>query len=459
MTSDFAAQQAGMSTEAQFLYAAWCGESAHVRALLAQGVAVDVRDGKGRTALMLAAARDSAETVALLLAAGADARARNKGNRCLMDYVKSATVAGLILAWLEGAERAAAATRLLFSEHITPQLVDCALAAGAQVNARNKRGDTPLIWQSWSVRNLGGIRRLLAAGAVPHVLNSHQHSPILMALWWDDTALVQLLLEAGVSPNALLNAAGEHPLRHAYSVETARVLLSAGADVNAADAEGYTPLMRVRGENVGLIKLLLEAGADVNARNDGGCVLDHILYRSEEVDRLLMEAGARYRADNMDDVESAVEYPDTRWLRLLLDDGLDVNSVNETGQTPLMLAAWKGRAEALAMLLEAGAAATIDHRDAEEGVTALHAAVIACRSTSTACQKNVEMLLAAGADVNLPDRDGWTPLHSCAYYNLPQLVPVLLRAGAAPARVAHSGLTPAEMAQEKGHDAVASLLR
>lgn len=262
MTSDFAELQAGMSKEAQFLYAAWCGDSARVRALLAQGVAVDVRDGKGRTALMLAAARDSAGTVALLLAAGADARARNKGNRCLMDYVKSATVVGLILDRLAGAERTAAATRLLFSEHITPDLVDCALAAGARVNARNKRGDTPLIWQSWSaVRNLDGIRRLLAAGAVPHVLNSHQHSPILMALWWDDTALVQLLLETGVSPNALLNDAGERPLHHAYSVEMARVLLAAGADVNAAAADGYTPLMRVRGENVALIRFLLAAGA------------------------------------------------------------------------------------------------------------------------------------------------------------------------------------------------------
>ena len=459
MTGDSAVRQAGMSPQAQFLYAAWCGDSARVRGLLEQGVAVDARDGKGRTALMLAVARDSAETVALLLAAGADACARNKGNRCLMDYVKSAAVARLILAYLPVAERAAAATRLLFCASATPELVDCALAAGANVNARNKRGDTPLIWQCWSVRNHGGIRRLLAAGAVPHVLNCHQHSPMLMALWWDDTALVQLLLEAGVSPNAQLNDAGEHPLHHAYSVDTARVLLAAGADVNAADAEGYTPLMRVRGENAELIRFLLVAGADVNARNDGGNVLDHILFRSKEVDRLLMEAGARYRADDMNDVESAVEYPDTRWLRLLLDDGLDVNCVNETGQTPLMLAAWKGRAEALAMLLEAGAAATIDHRDAEEGVTALHAAVIACRSTSTACLKNVEMLLAAGADVNLADCDGWTPLHSCAYYNLPQLVPMLLRAGADPARVAHSGLTPAEMALEKGHDAVARLLR
>ena len=236
------------------------------------------------------------------------------------------------------------------------------------------------------------------------------------------------------------------------------LLIAAGADVNVADAEGYTPLMRVRGENAELIRFLLAAGADVNARNDGGNVLDHILFRSKEVECLLMEAGARYCVDDMNDVESAVEYPDTRWLRLLLDDGLDVNCVNETGQTPLMLAAWKGHTEALSLLLEAGAAATIDRRDAEEGVTALHAAVIACRSKSTTCPKNVELLLAAGADVNLADRDGWTPLHSCAYYNLPQLVPLLLRAGAAPSRVEHRGLTPAEMAREKGHEAVARLL-
>lgn len=454
--------QAGMSPVARMLYAAWCGDVACVRELLAEGVPVDATDGKGRTALMLAAARGAVETVALLLEAGADTCARNKGNRGVMDYVEVAAVARLILAHLPGAARVAAATRLLFSVHANPELVACALAAGACADARNKRGDTPLIWLCWeaalSGRGYDCIRLLLAAGARPHVLNCHEHSPMLMALWRDDTVLVQLLLEAGVAPDVVLNSRGERPLHCVCSAPMARVLLAAGADVNAVDAEGYTPLMQARAQDAELIRLLVEAGADVNARNAQGSVLAHLPRRCEEVDRLLYEAGARYCADNMNDVECAVADPNIRWLRMLLEDGADVNRVNEAGQTPLILAAWGARAAAVRVLLGAGAAACIDHCDAEEGVTALHAAVIACRSRVRVCPENIEALLAAGADVNLPDRDGWTPLHSCAFYNLPQLVPLLLRAGADPTCADKRGIKPAEMAREKGHEEVARLL-
>lgn len=187
-----------MTPESQLLYAAWCSNAPRVAELLSLGVPVDTRDGKGRTPLMLAAYTRSPETAQLLLGAGADTQARNKGNRPLIDYASDATTARLILEHTPPALRSATATRLLFTRC---NLAALALKAGAHANARNKRGDTPLIYHCWDCgfynAPLEPIRLLLEAGANPDAINSHGHTPLLMALWTEREAMVRLLISAG----------------------------------------------------------------------------------------------------------------------------------------------------------------------------------------------------------------------------------------------------------------------
>lgn len=450
-----------MTPEAQLLYAAWCGHTPRVRELLSAGVFVDTRDGKGRTPLMLAAYNRATEAVALLLQYGADTSARNHGNRAVIDYVSTADVARLLLAHMLPEARIAAATRLLFTVRTNPELLQYAIEARGCVNARNKRGDTPLVEHSWgehSEEQAACIRLLLQAGANPHARNCHQETPMRLALSWDNLALVQLLLAAGVCANECLNNRGELPLHHTHSAKMAHVLVSAGADVNATDGDGLTPLMRCNGQQADLIRYFLQAGAGVNTRNAEGSALTHIGTMNEEVAQLLCDAGARYCRDIPGDVAAAVRNEYTIWLKELLATGLNIHCPVEEGRTPLQLAAWGGRKDALRLLLEAGAAASINYRDTEEGVTALHAAVIACRDTWSASPENVAMLLAAGADTNLADHDGWTPLHSCVYYELSELVPTLLKAGANPRQRNLQGATPEEFAASLGHHKMAKLL-
>lgn len=236
-----------MTPEAQLLYAAWSGNTDRARELLACGVSVDTRDGKGRTPLMLAATNDATETAELLLAAGADTTAYNKGNRPLIDYVRRADIGRLVMAHTPSEKKVAIATRILFNVHAEAELLQCALDAGAMVNARNKRGDTPLICHSWrwtfppTQYDARRPRLLLAAGANPCVRNNHQQSPMQLATWDDNVDLAQQLLAAGVNPNEALNDAGERPLHHAYSVEMVRTLLAAGANPNLRDNQGKTP--------------------------------------------------------------------------------------------------------------------------------------------------------------------------------------------------------------------------
>lgn len=147
---------------------------------------------------MLAAYNRFPETAAVLLAAGADTQARNKGNRPVIDYVHDAATARLLLQHTHQEYRRATATRLLFNQR---ELAALALEAGAGVNARNKRGDTPLIYHCWGCgfynASLDTIQLLLQAGANPNHCNSHGHTPLLMALWTYNESMVRLLLAAG----------------------------------------------------------------------------------------------------------------------------------------------------------------------------------------------------------------------------------------------------------------------
>ncbi len=145
-------------------------------------------------------------------------------------------------------------------------------------------------------------------------------------------------------------------------------------------------------------------------------------------------------------------------LEHLIANGVDVNTQDDLHYTPLALAAWSGRSDVLQVLLQAGAAACINQRDREEGITPLHAAVIVCRDLESASPDNVFRLIAAGANPNIPDCDGWNPLHSCAFYHLPQLIPALLAAGADPTQRDNWEHTPADIAAGRGFADITVLL-
>jgi ankyrin repeat protein len=119
------------------------------------------------------------------------------------------------------------------------------------------------------------LRELLDAGAGVDDWSPDGFTPLQLAAHFGHAGLVSLLAERGADVEAVSrNPMAVRPIHAACSagrVDAARVLLDAGADVNAAEHGGYTPLHLALGNgNEELAQLLLERGADPDARLDDG---------------------------------------------------------------------------------------------------------------------------------------------------------------------------------------------
>ncbi len=173
-----------------------------------------------------------------------------------------------------------------------------------------------------------------------------------------------------------------------------------------------------------LLKFLLENGADIEAKQEDGStpLMVAIWLKNDKAARALTDAGASIHARN--NVHStvlhlaAVKSP-VAFVKELIQKGADVNaaSINDN-TTPLMDAANAGRADSVRLLLENGA--KVNKQEAsEEKRTALHWAVIG---------KNpevVKVLLEYKADKSLKDKNGLTPLELAVKRNLPKIAELL----------------------------------
>ena len=296
---------------------------------------------------------------------------------------------------------------------------------GGDVDARNKDGLAALYYaRKGKQKELEGV--LIRAGAKEH----------LLWIFVDGRTMFEAARDSKTTPNQFS--------RHIDAIR------KAGADVNAKNIDGKTPLHQAAyfNKNPEVITTLIEAGADVNAKNVVGATPLHaaaLINRNPEVLRVLIEAGADVNAKNAVGetplhTAAAAYNKNPEFLTLLIEAGADVNAKNVVGETPLTAAArYNAKPEVLTVLIEAGA--DVNAKD-NTGGTPLYAANSRHKNTEV-----ITLLIKAGADVIAKNIDGGTPLHEAAKWTRnSEVVTTLIKAGADVNAKDNDGQTPLDRA-------------
>ena len=415
------------------------GDRAAALALLKQHSDVNAPEADGTTALHWAARQDDGDMADRLIKAGANAKAANRYG-----------VTPLYLACVNG------------SAPMIAKLLD----AGADANSATTEGETALMTVA-RTGNVDAAKVLLAHGAdVNSKEQWRQQTPLMWAVAESHPEMAQELIAHGADVNARqvtwnwerqvtkeprekwMPLGGFTPLLFAARqgcVECSRVLVKAGADINATNPNGFSAiLLAIINSHYDAAAFLLDQGADANIADEVGrtplyaAVDMHTLPDSNlpwpselnnkltslELIQVLLAHGSNVNAQ----LKKQQPY------RSKVDRGAD--TMLGTGATPLLRAAKAGDSEVIKVLLAKGADPKLTTKFGMTPVMA--AAGLGTKEEDTTGRKkteaqavaSIQLCLDAGADVNAIDNQGDTALHGAAQKGDDQVVQFLVDHGA-----------------------------
>ena len=411
-----------------------------VRALLKERADVNTPETDGATALHWAVYWDDSETVDLLVRAGANVNAANDLGVTPLSLAcanRNAAIVAKLLAAKANPNRVSASgvAPLMVAARVgSLAAVNALVAAGASVNATEaSQGQTALMWAA-AQRHPDVVRALIEHGA-----DVHARSRV-------SRLRVNRGSSAGTSADAKyvdeVETGGSTPLLFAArqgDLDSAKLLIAAGADVNTAAPDGYNALLLAsHSGHAALASFLLDKGADPNAAGPGFTAL-HTAVLTGDLDlvKALLARGANPNAQltrgtpmrrNGEDLALpgtlagatpfflAAKFTDIDVMRVLVAAGSDPLASLKDGTTPLMAAAglgWSGATNRRGIDVVANKSAASDPYDDE--IRTLEA---------------VRLLVELGGDVNAVNRAGDTALFGAVPKGFKTVVRFLVDRGA-----------------------------
>ena len=281
---------AGAGVRPPIIEAVKNADRAALRELLAKKVDVNAAEGDGATALHWASYFDDVESADLLLRAGAKVNAANDLGVTPLWTASQNGSTGMVHRLLQAGANPNAALLagetpvMVAARSGYPEVVAQLVAKGANVNARAARGQTALMW-AVAQKHPDVVKVLLAHGADVHARSEA----------WSEVMAVP---PHGYLPyNRAIPHGGDTALLFAARVgdfTAAKLLVSAGANVNDADAWGISAtVLAAHSDFRDIVELLLDKGADPNAAAAGFTALhEAIMRRDEKMVSALLAHGA-----------------------------------------------------------------------------------------------------------------------------------------------------------------------
>jgi ankyrin repeat protein len=289
-------------TSAELLEAIKTNDAEAVKKLASTKL-VNLADEDGDFPLMNAALYGSGQIMEILLQKGADPNAKNKDGE----------------------------TALMWSAQ-DPEKIKLLIKHGADINMAAKTGNTVLLIASVGNNQLPLIEFLVSQGADPLVKNQKGETSLMRAALFGDSSTISYLISRGVEMDAKDTSGSTALMNSIFNVNTEAtlVLLEKGADPDLKALFGLTAVSSVVTYNdMPSINAVLQKAKNINTTDDGG------------ISALMW---AVYN-----------EHDNPGIVQALLDKGADVNHKAKDGSTALSWALKKGNTKTVALLKQAGA--------------------------------------------------------------------------------------------------------